>query len=284
MCPLSQEYNLFWLAAGLYLPAALVTWPRLKRPSGLCSGLFWCFLAGGLVFQSLALYMRGDSRGALPLHTPFEVLQVLSWSLVLLTLLMRHLFKLRLLGSFSAGLATLLVWLSLFMPSWDPAVEVEGTAAVSPWVSFHAALAVAAYTLFAVLAMTALMYLLQDYGLRKRQAGAIYALLPSIRKLEGFNIGLLFTGLCLLTLAVAIGGLNWLSQPAQVTPWKLGVAMLVWCGYASLWWQGRFGKIRASGFALWSVVLFVAAVASLWPLTGRPGPESPVEPSMEQAE
>ncbi len=315
MCPLSQEFTLFWTAAGLLLAAVAVALVAVLRPDrhqssdfgedpelgaeddlsvprlapskplkgsapGGSTGVFWALLGGGLAFQTLALYVRGDWRGQLPVTNPFETLQAIVWVTMVLTVLLRASLPVGLLTLFGCGLSALLSVVALAMPHWDDSAAAHGTglaagAAASPWVSLHVWLAVVAYGMFAVLTATSAMYLLQHYSLKRGWWGAFFAKLPSVRLLEGFNQRLLLAGWLVLTLAVLLGLLNMIAVPGGVGGVKLAVVTLLWGSYLALYRLRQRGTLRASQFAGGSVGVFLIAVLALWPLTNRPNEGGP---------
>jgi len=230
--------------------------------------VFLTLLIGGFAFQSFGLYVRGLEIGAFPLTNTFEVFQVLAWSSVGLNFILRQLFKLRLLNFFSSAFAFGLSFISLAVPAWDdvsPPTQISG----SPWVGFHAALAIFSYGVFAVLALTSLMYLLQDRALTHRKTGRWFSMLPAIRQLETINIKLIGVGVSLLTVSVAIGFLNLLQAPGAVGLVKLIIAIGVWLAYIAAMVMRRRKKLLARRFAQVCLALFLVALISLWPLTRR---------------
>src|SRR5690606_13094825 len=115
---------------------------------------------------------RGLAVQSCPIGNPFEVLQFVSWSIVLIYILTGPVFRTSLLGSFCAVLAGLLSVGSLLVPSWDQPYPAGALFGGDAWVEAHAAIALFSYGLFGMLAVTSVMYLLQNYGLKhKRTTG-----------------------------------------------------------------------------------------------------------------
>lgn len=230
--------------------------------------IFLALLIGGFLFQSFGLYVRGLEIHAIPLTNLFEVFQVLAWSAVGLNFVLRQMFQLKLLNFFSSAFGFGLSFVSLAVPAWDdvsPPLELPG----SPWVGFHAALAIFSYGVFAVLALTCLMYLIQDRALARRRMGGWFSLLPAIRQLEVINGKLIVLGVSILTVSMFIGVLNWLQAPRAVGLVKLSIAMAVWLAYLIVLMQRRRHKLLARPFAKTCLGLFMVALVSLWPLTQR---------------
>ncbi len=263
-----SDRALFWIGSVLYTMAFFFALVSLSSEKRLLRSIFMTLLMGGFIFQSLGLYFRGIEEHAFPLTNPFEILQVMAWCAVGINLVLRQVFKLNLLNVFSAGLSMLLCVLSLTNPDWDYTVR-QGVTSGSPWVGFHAALAIFSYGVFGVLAITSIMYLIQNYGLTQRKSGKLFNLLPAIRQLEDINSKLIVFGVSVLTVAVCIGFLNWLATPGTVGLLKLLVAVAVWAAYGILLYLRNTHKLIASPFARACVILFIAALLSLWPLTLR---------------
>lgn len=266
-CPFSEEYTLFWTASALYLVATAVSVPRIlcgwQRRTAHTLAL--TLLIGGFLFQTLSLYMRGVERGEFPLTDPFETLHSIAWALVGTNLVVRQMFRLNLTNAFSAALAAAISLLAMVSPGWS--LPVQRSSVSSPWIEFHAGLAILAYALFGILAMTAAMLLAQHASLKQKRFGAFFSLLPSVRKLERFNGAILVVALSLLTLSLAIGTLNWLTHSTSLPPMKLIVATALWSAYAFALWLHRQQHLNATQFAQAVLLLFVAAILSLWPLT-----------------
>ncbi len=271
---LHTDHSLFWIGTVLYVLSFLFALVSISSEQRLIRSVFMTLLVGGFIFQSMGLYFRGIEEHAFPLTNPFEILQVLAWSGVCLNLILRPLFRLNLLNFFSAGLATLLGAASLANPDWDY-TAIPTHIGTNPWVGFHAVLAVFSYGVFGVLAITSLMYLIQNYGLNQHKAGGIFSLLPAIRQLEDINSKLIVLGVSVLTVAVAIGCLNWIALPGTIGVLKLIVAIAVWAAYLTLLFLRNTNRLIASPFARACVILFAVALLSLWPLMRRTAPDAP---------
>lgn len=274
--------SLDWLRAAVALYAlgfayALVVTARGRehnRPA------FYALIVTGFAAQSVGLYLRGLVTHSFPVGNAFEILQALAWVTIFLKLILRATLGLRLIGLFASGLAAFLGVASLLLPG--AALPPAGLAnAGNPWLEFHVALAVFSYGVFGLLAVTALMYLIQRHGLSQKRSAGIFRLLPSLTELDALNRQLLVIGVWALSLAVALGALNWLGQPGGVSAGKLVVAILVWAGYlvvGLLHWRKR---LVAGAYAWCCVFLFALAMFSLWPVSRNDRP-TPVRPGPVQ--
>ncbi len=230
---------------------------------------------GGFALQTLGLYLRGMDLGRCPLGNPFEKVQFVVWSAILLYLVIGPAFRMSLLGFFSSGLAAVLGALSLFLESWDQSY-LRAESATNGWVETHAALAVFSYGIFGILALTSLMYLLQNYGLKQKRITGLFPILPSIVQLDQMNRRLLMMGVAVLTISFAVGAVYYRTHLSDVQSAKLITTVALWLAYTIVLLLHRTNRLASKKFALSCVILFVLALISLWPVTtsGRVEPES----------
>jgi len=250
----------FYLAGFGYALAAALRAREHGRPA------FYTLIGSGFAAQSAGLYLRGLETHSLPVGNAFELLQALAWVTIFLKLILRATLRLRLLGFFAAGLAAALGVISLFMPSATrPPMGVAE--AGNPWIEFHVALAIFSYGVFGLLATTSMMYLIQRRGLERKRTGGIFGLLPSLAELDSLNRQLLLVGAWALSVAVALGALDWVQQPGGVSATKLGVTVAVWVGYLVAGWMRWRNRLVSTHYAWSCVGLFALAILSLWPVS-----------------
>lgn len=257
-----------WFGAILYTTAFLFALGNLISDRPYLRSLFYSLLTSGFIFQGLALYSRGIQLSTFPVTTPLEILQIISWSLVLLVLIVQMLFQLKLLGFFGSALASIISVVSLIVPAFNQAYDTSNMLN-NPWIEFHAVLAIFAYGAFGILAIVSLMYILQDYGLTQKHYGGLFALLPSLQQLNDISHKLLIIGFTALSLGVAMGTLSWLSHFGDVFMGKILSVWGLWFCYLSVLllkskkqWHPRFSS--------WAcLALFLFAILSLWFLKGN---------------
>jgi ABC-type uncharacterized transport system permease subunit len=181
----------------------------------------------------------------------------------------------------STGLAGLLSLGAFVFDSEMP--QRLATASGNPWVGFHAILAIFSYGIFAVLALTSLMYLLQHSALRRRHGGHLFSRMPAIGKLEEVNARLILTGVTLFSIGVGVGALNVLSADGTVGAIKLAIALGVWAIYLALLYLRQSQRLFGAPFAWACLCAFLLAMLTLQPLTvsTHPGADAsaPVAPA-----
>ena len=265
MSSLLTDRALLWCGALLYLAgflAGLVGLTRRQSPAGLRTVLNIC-LVGGWLCQWLGLYERGMAGGGCPLGNTFEIVQFVAWSAMLLYFFVGTAFRVSLLGLFTAGYAAILALVSLLITPWDQ-VRGQKLFGDNPWIEVHAALAVFSYGVFSLLALTAVMQLLQNWSLKNKRLNGLFWFLPSVVQLEQINYRLLLLGVALLSISLGVGAAWWVRNTESVHLPKLLATAGVWLAYLTvllLRWRGRLVSVR---FARVCLAMFGLALLSLW--------------------
>jgi len=259
---------LLWAGALLYLAGFALGCLGVARRHAPGAGqrvLLSALLAVGLGLQTAGLYSRGLVAGGCPLGNKFEIVQFVAWSATVLYFVVGPAFRVSLLGLFAAGYAALLAFVSLLIPQWD-AVRGEKLFGQNPWIELHAALAVFSYGVFALLAMTSVMYLVQNWSLKHKRQTNLGWLLPSVVQLEQINYRLLLAGVVILSFSLGVGAVWWSRDTSSVDWAKLIVTLAVWAAYLLVLALRGLGRVYATRLAWTCLILFVAALVSLGPV------------------
>lgn len=257
-----------WIATLLYTGGfifGLAHVARTRKHSRAC--LFGIVLAGFLA-QTVGLYLRGVVSGSCPLGNRFEIVQFIVWSLILLYMAVGPVFRMSLLGFFAAGLASFLGILSLSIPHWD-GPRTPHIFGLNVWIELHAALAIFSYGVFAILALTCVMYLLQNYSLKKKKTKGVFSYLPSIIKLDQMILRLLLLGAALLTASLLMGSFYWVQNLASVNWSKLTITLAIWLAYLLIVFLRMRKSVVAHTLAWTCILLFIVALASVWPVASN---------------
>ena len=231
-------YTMFGLGAGRYRP-----------------GRFNLLLIGtGFIFQTIFLHHRGEEVGRCPITNLFEVLIFLSWSIVLLYLMIGHTYRLSLLGAFTAPLVFVIQVAALITPFDIPA---QITTHPNAWSELHAALSVIAYGAFAMAGVAGVMYLVQERQLKTHHLRSIFFQMPPITALATANSRLLWAGFGLLTAGLVSGAMVGLPVGWVKMGWGVGM----WLVYLAIICARRLGPRR---IALLSLGAFVLTFPILW--------------------
>jgi ABC-type uncharacterized transport system permease subunit len=251
-----------WAAAALYLLGFLQGTVSLLRGGRPSSGRTYGLIVGGYLLQLVGLGMRGRAVQGCPLGNSFELYQFIAWSAITLYVVVGVTFRNSLLGYFTSCLTAALTLLSLSIPGWD-ATQRAHIFGSNPWIELHAALAVFSYGVFALLAMTSVMYLLRNYSLRSKKIGGWFSFLPSILDLDQMGVRLLAAGVTILTVSLAIIWTFWLRAPGSAGLAKVLFAMIVWVIAVAVLGLRLRGLLISKRFAWACVALFFGALVSL---------------------
>ena len=265
-----------WLAsigylAGLIL-GTIALWRDRPQPRRTIYGL----IAAGFLLQTVGLYLRGRAVKGCPIGNLFELFQFTGWSAIALYLVIGATFRVSLLGYFTSCLAAVLAFVSLLAPAWD-AARIVGAFGGQAWIEFHAALALFSYGVFALLALTSAMYLLQTHSLKHQHLRGLFSFLPSIIELDHISVRLLWAGVLLLAWSLGIGAFHWLQDRASVDTPKLFTTG-VWLAYAVALALRLGGRLVSQRLAWACVAIFALALVSLGPVNASRHPRVPTPP------
>lgn len=270
-----------WTAAGLYLAGFVQGTASLLKNGRPAGGATYLLIAAGYLMQLVGLGIRGKAVAGCPLGNPFEIFQFIAWSSITLYLVVGVTFRKSLLGYFTSCLAAALTLLSLSIPMWD-ATQRSHIFGSNPWIELHAALAVFSYGVFALLALTSLMFLLRNYSLKSKKLGGWFSFLPSIMDLDHIGVRLLGAGVAILTAALAVIALFYLRDTTTANVLKILVTTLVWIAYSVVFGLRLRGRLLANRFAWACLILFGAAMLSI-PMVDQSRHTTPRKPTVQAA-
>lgn len=266
-----------WLASVCYLAGLLLGTVALLRDRRQPRLTIYALVAAGFLLQTLGLYLRGIAVKGCPIGNLFEIFQFTAWSAISLYLVVGPTFRLSLLGYFTSCLSTVLTLVSLAMPAWDATRHVAAFGGHA-WVEFHAALALFSYGVFALLALTSAMCLLQTYSLKHKHLHGLFSFLPSILELDVISVRLLIVGVVLMTWSLGIGAIHWVQDLSSVDTPKL-VTAGVWLAYLGALILRLRGRLVSQRLAWACVALFALALLSLGPVNASRHPVPPAAPA-----
>ncbi len=248
----------FKLAIALYLAASVAYVVFLMMSSGSRGTLgFWCALIG-FASHSLSILDRAVFSGFFPLATAFDALSLFAWLIVGLFLVMRYRDPSPIFGAIAAPMAAvLMLFASTFSyQAKEPLVPVMR----SWWLPIHVIFALAGNGVFALMAISGLMYIVQERLIKTKKIGRFHRLLPSLEVLDVINRHGLPLGFFLLTLGIISGALWAGSAWGSYWSWdpKETWSLITWFAYAAmvhqrlaLGWRGKKAAVLALvGFAL----------------------------------
>ena len=217
---------------------------------------------------SVSLSQRGHVEGSCPINSLFDVLVFMSWSIVLIYLLIGPPYHLSLMGAFTSPLVLLilgliLVVLLLLILGFAQLAPLDRAATArvlrDPWIELHVSLSLIAYGAFALAGIAGLMYLVQNRQLKHRKGGALLFSLPPITELGVANARLLWLGFGLLTVGFAAGFIN--GMPVNTL--KFWTSAAIWGLYGGMLVLRRTHNLSPRRTAALSVAVFVLLLCTL---------------------
>jgi len=209
----------------------------------------------GLVVHSLAIGVRWQQAGRLPMANLFEAFALFTWLLLVIYLVIEMGSRQRALGAFVVPVALLLLIGTFFLPreiAPNPLLQ-------NGWFAVHVGLFLVAYSSLTLGAAASGVYLLQERGLKSKNKKSLLYRLPPLESTEhlghrfvqlGFPF-LVAGGIAAAMWANEAWGTYWVWEPKQVTVlFDLAIYALYFYTRYFLGWRGRRGAwMIIAGFA-----------------------------------
>lgn len=278
----SSDRLWLWLGAACYLAGFVLGTIGVLRKKHHSRGVMYLIVVAGYTFQTIGLYLRGTEVRGCPLGNHFEILQFTGWSATTLYLLVGATFRLSLLGYATSMLSAALAVVSLSIPSLDATRRI-GIFGGNAWIEFHAALALFSYGVFALLALTSVLFLLRHSSLKNKRLSGSFAFLPPIVDLDHISLRLLITGVILLGASLAVGSLWWVRDTHIVNLSKILVTAGIWAAYTIALALRLRGVLLPKRLAWVCILLFAAALLSLGPVDASRNPAPPLDSMVDRS-
>lgn len=254
-------------AAAVVLFAAASLYSVLLWRRGFSRNDWWCYglLTASTVPLTGALLSRGFSLQHCPVTNLFEATMFVAWAILLAHVAIGMTARFRFLSAFAAPM---LLGLGVF--GLQPRLDEPGPVwnGARGLLSLHVTLVLLGYGAFALSAMSAVMYLVQERDLKVHKLRAVLARLPAIERLEKVMVQAAGTGLVLLSLGLALSVVlvrqsESAARAVRGDP-KVVWSILVWCVYLGLL-VTRGWLNRGPRWLAWSSVgVFVFVMLTFW--------------------
>lgn len=218
------------------------------------------WLLASFVCQLIVLSIRGQMRGSCPLEDTGEVMLFSAWSLTMCYLAVGSVYRLSLLGVFTAPLVSFLLGVAIFPGMMEAAPEHASHP--DAWRAFHAGFSVLAYGALGLSAVAAAMFIVLNQQLKDAHlTTGLFKKLPPARELIFVVRRLLVLGLIVLTLGVFCGVMMERNgvEGGGINHHLL-MAVVLWASYGGLLLVTRFRGLPPKKLALSSIVLFVVSL------------------------
>jgi len=225
-------------------------------------------VTAGFATHLLSTIHRFSASGHLPITNMHESLSFFGLVIVGAYLLIERRYKVTILGPFVIPVALMLVLTSSAFPM---AIRELNPALKSNWLWIHTIMAFISYAMFTIAFGTAVVYLIQQYFLKKKRLGIMFQKLPSLNTLDDISYRCLTIGFPLLTVAIITGAI-W-AEKAWGTYWswdpKETWSLITWFIFAALLhsrlttgWRGkRASLLTIAGFL---IMLFTFIGVNVW--------------------
>ncbi len=182
----------------------------------------------------------------------------MTWLAAGATLVVHRLYRIPAVGAFVTPLVLVVLLPTLFLVKPDfPEVLPEEVR--RPMLTVHVVTALLGVSLFAIAALVAVMYLLQEREVKGKRFGVLFSRLPSLASLDQLNQRLVRFGFVVYTIALLTGSgmakvvwkSAWQWDPQQVS------SLVIWSLYGVMvqlrhtgWHGRRFAFLTIGAFAL----------------------------------
>jgi len=215
-------------------------------------------ILGGFALQSWGLYLRGEQIGHCPVTNLYETLTFFSWALVLNYVVLGPIFRVSLLGIFTAPMVLLINLIALLTPGIDVMRKLPPYGA---YLEMHISLSLLAYGTLGLSAMAGVLYLITNHLLKSRTGPNLLDRLPPIGQMEQVSWRVAFFGWLLLTLGLFFGfGLP--TEKLDIV--KISWSLFFWGFYLVLIVGRKMAKFGPARFCWCCVIGFSVLLLSFW--------------------
>lgn len=212
----------------------------------------------GFILNSVFLYARGQVIQHCPITNLFEVVAFFSWSLVLTYLVIGPVYRMSILGAFTAPLVFVLNFLALVAP-----IDIATNRPPLGWVlELHASLTIIGFGMLGVSALAGMMYLIQERQLKRRSLDHWFYSLPAMGQLEKVHRRVLTWAFLIFSSGMLFG---FFIPHVSTLDWvKVFWSAAVWLLYGALLLAPKFISISHKKVALLSVAGYIFVLLTFW--------------------
>lgn len=217
---------------------------------------------GSWLFLTLSLAVRTAVRGHFPVQSEFEAVLLFVWTSLTGFVFLERRLKWSAMNVVFLFLAEGALVYSLGLPrDLTPLLP----ALRSRWLPVHVTLNFAAYTALTLAFVVGVLYLGQEWQLKRKRFTFFYNLLPPLDRLETMADALVRWGFPLLTLGLLAGAIYARMVWGAFWDWrnpKMTWSFVMWLIYGGYFLVRRFGAWRGRKAVLWTVIGFLALVVN----------------------
>lgn len=163
-----------------------------------------------VICHLIEIFTRNIAINTMPLSSTHDAYAFVAFSILLVYMISEIGLDNRGAGLFILSFSLILELLSVFNMSWEPETNELLT---NNAFAIHASLSVTGYTALSIAAIYALMYIIQNNNLKKRNLGNLFTQLPALNYLEKMSMRSVLTGIILLGIGLFLGHYQALANP-----------------------------------------------------------------------
>jgi ABC-type uncharacterized transport system permease subunit len=214
-----------------------------------------------LICHLAEMLTRNLALQTMPLSTTHDAYSFLAFSVLLVYMISELGLQNRGAGLFILSFSLLLELFSAFNMSWQPETnELLANRAFA----IHASLSITGYTALSLAAIYALMYIIQNNNLKKRNLGKLFRQLPALNYLEKMSMRSVITGIVVLGVGLYLGHYQALENPKIgvffPNDMKVIVSDAVWVMYLMGYIMTNIKKWRGEKMAYMSLYGFLILI------------------------
>ncbi len=252
---------IFTVAILLYLLDSIWEIGAIFRPGRFSKRLSCCLILSGLSLHCIFLLIVSASSGILPISTLFESSAFYLFLIVLVSVVLKYLYKLPSLTPFVMPLVTGFSIATIALVRNDLTLPYN---LKSFWLFAHIIPLFLGYATFTVSFIFSIMYLTQERLLKKKAFGPLFESLPSLETLDALMWKTVTFGFPLLTIGLVSGTVwaktsNILGELWYLDP-KVLLGSLTWLIYAALLHMRLGASFHGTRVAVVTIAGFVIVI------------------------
>jgi len=217
------------------------------------------FLGVLLLIHGVEIGLRHAALKTIPFSTLHDALSFMAFSVLFVYMFIELRLKNRGSGLFILFFAFILELVSSVIYSWEPETNELLS---SPTFALHAALSIMGYTAMSLSTLYALMYIIQNHNLKKRNLGKLFNQLPALSYLEQMSIQSAFMGIVLLGIGILLGHVQAAALMGEFWPKDIKVIStdIIWAIYLLGYITSQFMRWHGKKMAYLSITGYFVLV------------------------
>ncbi|TCP63640.1 cytochrome c biogenesis protein CcsA [Baia soyae] len=217
------------------------------------------FMVWGIELSLIAM----ETWRTWPQISEIDPILLYTWALISFALYYQHIVKLDIFFMTISSVGLIVLAIQLFFVRGVP--FQKEVIMVSELIFVHISLAIIGYVAFSLSSISAFLYYIASFLLKKKQWNRFLTQLPSLGSLQRFSTGSLIVGLPCLAVSLLLGGI-WAIQVVQPSVWidpKMIASLLTLIVYSLILWQWRRIGWQGKRLAWWNVVAILVMIGNV---------------------